>query len=66
MPQPLEIVVNRRGGVPVREQLVTQLEMKILDGTLSHGPRTGGGFEVHAVLPVPPVHNPARDNGAGA
>jgi DNA-binding transcriptional regulator YhcF (GntR family) len=39
MPQPLEIVVNRRGGVPVREQLVTQLEMKILDGTLSHGQR---------------------------
>jgi DNA-binding transcriptional regulator YhcF (GntR family) len=39
MPQPLEIVVNRRGGVPVREQLVTQLELKILDGTLSQGQR---------------------------
>jgi DNA-binding transcriptional regulator YhcF (GntR family) len=39
MPQPLEIVVNRRGGVPVRDQLVTQLEMKILDGTLGQGQR---------------------------
>jgi DNA-binding transcriptional regulator YhcF (GntR family) len=39
MPQPLEIVVNRRGGVPVRDQLVTQLELKILDGTLSQGQR---------------------------
>ncbi|HUG53372.1 MAG TPA: GntR family transcriptional regulator [Vicinamibacteria bacterium] len=35
----LDIVLNRRGGVPIRDQLVTQLEMKILDGTLAHGQR---------------------------
>src|SRR5438874_3435518 len=33
----LDIVLNRRGGVPIRDQLVTQLELKILDGTLAHG-----------------------------
>jgi DNA-binding transcriptional regulator YhcF (GntR family) len=36
---PLDIVLNRRGGVPIRDQLVTQLELKILDGTLAHGQR---------------------------
>ena len=35
----MEIVLNRRGGVPVRDQLVTQLEMKILEGSLAHGQR---------------------------
>ena len=35
----LEIVLNRRGGVPIRDQLVTQLELKILDGSLAHGQR---------------------------
>src|SRR5262249_59271835 len=35
----LDIVLNRRGGVPIRDQLVTQLELKILDGTLAHGQR---------------------------
>ncbi|HET6896892.1 MAG TPA: GntR family transcriptional regulator, partial [Vicinamibacteria bacterium] len=35
----LEIVLNRRGGVPIRDQLVTQLELKILDGSLTHGQR---------------------------
>jgi GntR family transcriptional regulator len=35
----LDIVLNRRGGVSIRDQLVTQLELKILDGTLAHGQR---------------------------
>lgn len=35
----LDIVLNRRGGVPIRDQLVTQLELRILDGTLAHGQR---------------------------
>jgi DNA-binding transcriptional regulator YhcF (GntR family) len=35
----LDILLNRRGGVPVRDQLVTQLEMKILGGGLAPGQR---------------------------
>ncbi len=35
----LDIVLNRKGGVPVRDQLVTQLELKILSGDLGHGQR---------------------------
>lgn len=35
----MNISLNRRGGVPLRDQLVTQLEMKILDGTLVEGQR---------------------------
>lgn len=35
----MDIVLNRRGGVPVRDQIVTQLEMKILEGSLAHGQR---------------------------
>jgi DNA-binding transcriptional regulator YhcF (GntR family) len=35
----MEFVVNRKGGVPVRDQLVTQLELKILGGELAHGQR---------------------------
>src|ERR671916_570548 len=35
----MDIVLNRRGGVPVREQIVTQLEMKILEGSLAEGQR---------------------------
>ena len=35
----LDFVLNRRGGVPIRDQLVTQLELKILDGSLAHGQR---------------------------
>jgi DNA-binding transcriptional regulator YhcF (GntR family) len=35
----LDIRLNRRGGVPVRDQLVTQLEMKILSGALAPGER---------------------------
>jgi GntR family transcriptional regulator len=35
----MDIVLSRRGGVSVREQIVTQLEMKILDGSLRHGQR---------------------------
>jgi signal transduction histidine kinase len=41
------------GLVAMRERV------QLHDGTLSHGPRAGGGFEVHAVLPVPPVHDKA-------
>jgi len=33
----MDIVLNRRAGVSVRDQLVAQLEMKILGGTLSPG-----------------------------
>lgn len=33
----MDIVLNRRGGVPVRDQLVTQLELKILGGDLTQG-----------------------------
>ena len=35
----MDFVVNRKGGVPVRDQLVTQLELKILGGELAHGQR---------------------------
>jgi len=35
----MEIFINRRGGVPVRDQLVTQLELKILGGELAQGQR---------------------------
>ena len=38
-PLALDILLNRRGGVPVRDQLVTQLEMKILSGALAPGQR---------------------------
>jgi signal transduction histidine kinase len=48
------------GLVAMRERV------QLHDGTLTHGPRAGGGFEVRAVLPVPPVHHPAPDNGTGA
>jgi DNA-binding transcriptional regulator YhcF (GntR family) len=35
----MDIVLSRRGGGPVRDQIVTQLQMKILDGTLAQGQR---------------------------
>jgi DNA-binding transcriptional regulator YhcF (GntR family) len=35
----MDIFINRRGGVPVRDQLVTQLELKILGGELAQGQR---------------------------
>jgi GntR family transcriptional regulator len=35
----MEILLNRRGGVPVRDQLTTQLELRILDGTMRPGQR---------------------------
>ena len=35
----MDIVLNRRGGVPVRDQLVAQLELKILAGELPLGQR---------------------------
>jgi GntR family transcriptional regulator len=35
----MEIVLNRRGGVPVREQIARQLQLKILGGELAHGQR---------------------------
>lgn len=44
------------GLVAMRERV------KLHDGTLSHGPCAGGGFEVRAVVPVPPAH----DTGTGA
>ena len=39
MKEALDIVLNRRGGVPVRDQLVTQLELQILCGRLAPGER---------------------------
>lgn len=35
----MDIVLNRKGGVPVRDQLVAQLELKILAGELPPGQR---------------------------
>ena len=35
----MDIVLNRRGGVPMREQIATQLQLKILGGELAHGQR---------------------------
>jgi GntR family transcriptional regulator len=35
----VEIVLNRDSGVAIRDQLVTQLELRILDGTLKPGQR---------------------------
>ena len=35
----MDIFVKRRGGVSVRDQLVTQLELKILGGELAQGQR---------------------------
>jgi len=35
----VDIVLNRRGGVPVRDQLVAQLELKILGGSYVPGER---------------------------
>lgn len=35
----MDIVLNRRGGVPVRDQLVAQLELKILAGEIPLGQR---------------------------
>jgi len=35
----MDIFINRRGGVPVRDQLVTQLELKILGGSIAQGER---------------------------
>ena len=35
----MDLALNRNGGVPVRDQLVTQLEMKILGGSLQPGQR---------------------------
>ena len=35
----MDIILNRRGGVPVRDQIVAQLELKILGGGLVQGQR---------------------------
>src|SRR5687767_8301506 len=35
----MDIVLNRRGGVPVRDQILAQLELKILGGGLAQGQR---------------------------
>lgn len=35
----MDIILNRSGGVPVRDQIVAQIELRILDGTLAHGQR---------------------------
>ena len=35
----MDIVLNRKGGVPLHDQLLAQLELKILGGALSPGQR---------------------------
>ena len=35
----MDIVLNRSGGVPVRDQIMAQLELKILAGEFAHGQR---------------------------
>lgn len=35
----MDIALNRKGGVPLRDQLLTQLELKILGGTIAPGER---------------------------
>ena len=35
----MDFILNRRAGVPVRDQLMAQLELKILSGVLKHGER---------------------------
>jgi GntR family transcriptional regulator len=35
----MDIVLNRKGGIPVRDQLVAQLEMRILGGAIPSGER---------------------------
>lgn len=35
----MDFILNRRAGVPVRDQLMAQLELKILSGVLKHGQR---------------------------
>jgi len=35
----MEIAISRSGGVPIREQIVVQLELRILDGSLAPGSR---------------------------
>src|SRR4051812_47821882 len=35
----MDIVLNRRGGIPFRDQIVAQLEMRILAGELAQGQR---------------------------
>jgi DNA-binding transcriptional regulator YhcF (GntR family) len=33
----VELILSRRAGIPVRDQLIVQLELRILDGTLAAG-----------------------------
>ena len=35
----MDFVLNRRGGVPLRDQLLAQLELKILGGGIAPGQR---------------------------
>jgi len=35
----MDIVLNRKGGVPLHDQLLAQLELRILDGSISPGER---------------------------
>jgi len=35
----VDIVLNRKGGVPLHDQLLAQLELKILTGAVAHGQR---------------------------
>ena len=35
----MDFVLNRKGGVPLHDQLLTQLELKILGGAIAPGDR---------------------------
>lgn len=37
----MDIALNRRGGIPLRDQIVAQVEMRILAGDLRHGEKIG-------------------------
>src|ERR1041385_2881635 len=50
----MDIVLNRRGGVPVKDQLRFQLEMKILAGDLAPGQKLPSGRALARRLKVHP------------
>ena len=63
--QALDIVLNRKGGVPVRDQLVAQLELKILGGEFAAGPAPAQRPLPGAAAEGPPQHRLRRLPGPG-
>jgi len=72
----MDIVLNRRGGVPLHDQLLAQLELKILSGGIvpgqrlmswsrpaGTGPRPEGlGYLLFSDGPIAPPPRPAVAN----